>query len=209
MMRETPHSNNQSLRSERTQEPNPTTRSNHQLSPFQRSLEKLQGLTGVRAKLFNKDEAVKEEGREQARDLIRVREDDFVEDRQLSQDLWAKMKQITSHEPIEAVVQDHDSYLLEKTGDVIFTRAQLATQLNVSEKTITRWQSKLPPQPIKIGNRIRPCYFKRDVDRFREQNPKIIERAESFSQLTDTEEQEILESAKQLSASKYLSLIHI
>ncbi len=80
------------------------------------------------------------------------------------------------------------------------TYEELASDLQVSTKTIRRWRRR-----GLMGFRVngddgvgRLVYLKSTIDRFVEQNKNLVERGAAFKQLTDKEKDAIVESARQL-----------
>lgn len=82
----------------------------------------------------------------------------------------------------------------------LVTLEQLANQLNVSTKTLRRWRKLgLVGRRILLQGKRQVCYSQEVVSRFLESNRERVERGTRFSQLSDTEREDILRRAKRLS----------
>jgi RNA polymerase sigma factor (sigma-70 family) len=89
---------------------------------------------------------------------------------------------------------------LEEVQEPILTLEQISKQLNVSTKTISRWRSRgLVGRHVLVSGRRQVGYLRSVVDRFLAANPATVERGGRFSQLTESEKEEILRRAKRLS----------
>jgi hypothetical protein len=84
--------------------------------------------------------------------------------------------------------------------EVLITLEQLSQQLNVSTKTIRRWRKLglVGRRVVRDGKR-QVCYQQSVIDRFLEANQERVQRGSKFSQLNDTEREEILRRARRLS----------
>jgi Mor family transcriptional regulator len=77
---------------------------------------------------------------------------------------------------------------------------QLSQRLNVSTKTIRRWRKLgLVGQRVLLAGKRQVCYSQPVIDRFLASNQDRVERGGKFSQLSDTERENILRRAKRLS----------
>lgn len=92
-------------------------------------------------------------------------------------------------------------------GEKVYTVEQLAEQMSVSTKTIRRWRQKgLTGWIFVFENGKRMLGFPASsVDEFASKNPDITGTASKFSQLTDTEKQKILDTARQIARTETLS----
>ncbi|NBO93319.1 MAG: sigma-70 family RNA polymerase sigma factor [Planctomycetia bacterium] len=77
---------------------------------------------------------------------------------------------------------------------------QLATRLNVSTKTIRRWRSLgLVGRRILRDGKRQMCFEPNVIERFMTAHRERVEKGSKFSQMTDSERQDILRRAKRLS----------
>jgi RNA polymerase sigma factor (sigma-70 family) len=89
---------------------------------------------------------------------------------------------------------------LEEVQEPVLTLEQISKQLNVSTKTISRWRSRgLVGRHVLVSGRRQVGYLRSVVDRFLAANPATVERGGRFSQLSESEKEEILRRAKRLS----------
>ncbi len=99
-------------------------------------------------------------------------------------------------------LSDSASVPVEAVGEQVLTVEDLATQFNVSTKTIARWREQgLVSRRFVFDGRKRVGFLRSSVDRFVKRNPERVARGAKFSQLTDSERFEIVDSARQLSTS--------
>ena len=104
-------------------------------------------------------------------------------------------------------LSDSAEHRPEEAGDRVYTIDQLASEYDVSTKTISRWrQQGLVSRKFLMGGRKRVGFLKRSVDRFVAVNRERVERGERFRQLTDVERQEIIFRARRLAAAAASSL---
>lgn len=90
----------------------------------------------------------------------------------------------------------------EAVGEQVYTVEQLAKQFNVSTKTISRWRAVgLVSRRLIFDGRKRVGFLRSSVDRFVKDNADRVERGARFSQLTDQQRHEFVESAKQMAFS--------
>ncbi|MFI4873857.1 MAG: sigma-70 family RNA polymerase sigma factor [Blastopirellula sp. JB062] len=88
---------------------------------------------------------------------------------------------------------------VELAGEEVLTVEELSRKFNVSTKTISRWrQQGLVSRRFLFEGRKRVGFLKSSVDRFVRSNADRIERGRQFSQLTETEKDEIVERARRL-----------
>ena len=87
----------------------------------------------------------------------------------------------------------------EAAGERVLTVEELASQFNVSTKTISRWRRQgLVSRRFVLDGRKRVGFLQSSVDRFVEQNQERVRRGAQFSQLTDEERATIIERARRL-----------
>ncbi len=99
-------------------------------------------------------------------------------------------------------LSDSASVPVEAVGEQVLTVEDLATQFNVSTKTIARWREQgLVSRRFVFDGRKRVGFLRSSVDRFVKRNPERVARGAKFSQLTDSERFEIVDSARKLSTS--------
>jgi RNA polymerase primary sigma factor len=81
----------------------------------------------------------------------------------------------------------------------LVTLEQLSKRLNVSTKTLRRWRKLgLVGRRVLIDGKRQVCYSPEVIARFLEGNRERVERGGKFSQLSDTEREDILRRAKRL-----------
>jgi len=84
-------------------------------------------------------------------------------------------------------------------GEQVFTVEQLAKQFNVSTKTISRWRALgLVSRRLVFDGRKRVGFLQSSVNRFVKNNSDRVERGSRFSQLTASQRDEFIDSAKQM-----------
>jgi len=84
-------------------------------------------------------------------------------------------------------------------GEQVFTVEQLAKQFNVSTKTISRWRALgLVSRRLVFDGRKRVGFLQSSVNRFVKNHSDRVERGARFSQLTDGQRDEYIDSAKQM-----------
>ncbi len=87
----------------------------------------------------------------------------------------------------------------EAAGEEVLTVEELSKLFNVSTKTISRWrQQGLVSRRFVFDGRKRVGFLRSSVERFAAQNEERIRRGAQFSQLTEEEREEIIESARRL-----------
>jgi RNA polymerase primary sigma factor len=86
-----------------------------------------------------------------------------------------------------------------ESQEQLVTLEQLSRQLNVSTKTVRRWRKLgLVGRRILLDGKRQVCYAPEVISRFLESNRDRVERGGKFSQLSDTEREDILRRAKRL-----------
>lgn len=89
----------------------------------------------------------------------------------------------------------------EAAGERVLSVEQLATEMNVSTKTISRWRRQgLVSRRFLFDNRRQVGFLESSVRRFVATNPDRVERGARFSQMTPEERQDVLDRAKRLAA---------
>jgi len=109
------------------------------------------------------------------------------------------------HHDLRLLVED----LTEQVGltadeivEPVYTVHSLSEHLKVSSKTISRWRNNgLVSRKIVINGRKRVAFTNSSVETFIANNRAKVSRGERFSQLTDSERQEILQHGRQLAAT--------
>jgi len=93
----------------------------------------------------------------------------------------------------------------------IYTIEELASNFNVSTKTIYRWRKQgLIARKYIFGNGQRRLGFLQSaIDKFAQQNPSLISKAKSFQRLTKKQKQQIIKQARTLAAKTSLSRYQI
>lgn len=88
---------------------------------------------------------------------------------------------------------------VEEVSEPILTLEQISKRLNVSTKTISRWRDRgLVGRRILCNGRRQLGFPQSMVERFVATNKDRVERGSRFSQLSDTEKEDILRRAKRL-----------
>ena len=81
----------------------------------------------------------------------------------------------------------------------MLTLEQVSQQLNVSTKTVDRWRNRgLPSRRYRFGRRKRIGFLQSAVDRFVESHPDQIDRGAKFTQLSESEREDIIRRARRL-----------
>jgi RNA polymerase primary sigma factor len=89
---------------------------------------------------------------------------------------------------------------LDKTPEPIVTLEEISKRFNVSTKTIRRWRRfGLVGQPIVRNGKRQVAFLQSVVDRFLKSHPDRVERGSRFSQMSETERDDILRRARRLS----------
>jgi RNA polymerase primary sigma factor/RNA polymerase sigma factor len=91
----------------------------------------------------------------------------------------------------------------DELGQPVHTVEQLSKMFNVSTKTISRWrqQGLVSRKIIFDGGRKRVGFLHSSVDQFVRENREKVRRGERFSQLSDSDREEIIDRAKRLARS--------
>lgn len=88
----------------------------------------------------------------------------------------------------------------EELGQPVHTVDQLSKMFNVSTKTISRWrqQGLVSRKIIFDGGRKRVGFLHSSVDHFVKDNREKVKRGERFSQLSDSDREDIIDRARRL-----------
>jgi len=96
-------------------------------------------------------------------------------------------------------ISDAAELRADAMGEQVFTVEQLANQFNVSTKTISRWRALgLVSRRLVFDGRKRVGFLQSSVNQFVKNNSDRVERGARFSQLTDGQRTEYIDSAKQM-----------
>jgi RNA polymerase sigma factor (sigma-70 family) len=114
----------------------------------------------------------------------------LIEGRQLEHDLCLV---------IEALARTTPAVPVEAIAEPVFTLDEMSRRLNVSTKTITRWRDRgLVGRKVVANGRRQVGFVQSVVDRFLAANHDRVQRSGQFSQLTETEKEEIVRRASRL-----------
>lgn len=88
---------------------------------------------------------------------------------------------------------------VEQAGEPVLTVDDVSERFNVSTKTVDRWRKRgLVSRRFKFGNRSRVGFLRSSVDRFVNEHEKEVSRGARFTQVSDSEKQEIVMKARRL-----------
>lgn len=88
---------------------------------------------------------------------------------------------------------------VEHAREEVLTVDDLSQRFNVSTKTVDRWRKRgLVSRRFKFGNRKRIGFLRSSVDRFVRTHEDEVRRGTQFTQLTDSEREEIVRKARRL-----------
>jgi RNA polymerase sigma factor (sigma-70 family) len=100
---------------------------------------------------------------------------------------------------IEALAKTTPAVPVEAIPEPVLTLEQISKRLNVSTKTITRWRDRgLVSRKVLANGRRQVGFVQSVVDRFLATHRDHVERSGQFSQLTETEKEEIVRRAGRL-----------
>ncbi len=100
---------------------------------------------------------------------------------------------------IEALSRTTPAVPVEAVWEPVVTLEEMSKRLNVSTKTITRWRDRgLVSRKVITNGRRQVGFVQSVVDRFLAANQDRVRRSGRFSQLTETEKEEILRRANRL-----------
>jgi RNA polymerase primary sigma factor len=90
----------------------------------------------------------------------------------------------------------------ETVGEEVLTVEELARKFNVSTKTISRWrQQGLVSRRFLFEGRKRVGFLRSSVQRFVDDNSDRVRRGANFSQMSETERDEIISRARRMAAA--------
>ncbi len=90
----------------------------------------------------------------------------------------------------------------DAAGEEVLTVEEMAKRFNVSTKTISRWrQQGLVSRRFVFDGRKRLGFLRSSVDRFVGENTERVSRGSNFSQMSETERDEIVSRARRLAAA--------
>jgi RNA polymerase primary sigma factor len=99
-------------------------------------------------------------------------------------------------------ITDSMNLRVEEAAEPVHTVEDLSKMFNVSTKTISRWRDQgLVSRRFLADGRKRVGFLHSSVDRFVSQNKKRVERGERFSQITDSERDDIIDRARRIAAT--------
>ncbi|MFV0443629.1 MAG: sigma-70 family RNA polymerase sigma factor [Planctomycetaceae bacterium] len=88
---------------------------------------------------------------------------------------------------------------VEKAPEEVFTVDDLSAKFNVSTKTVDRWRKRgLVSRRYKFGNRSRVGFLRSSVDRFVRHHEDEVLRGSKFTQVSESEREEIVRKARTL-----------
>ena len=94
-------------------------------------------------------------------------------------------------------ISDSTNIRIDEVGEPIHTVEELSKLFNVSTKTISRWRDRgLVSRRFLSEGRKRVGFLHSSVERFVAKNRKRISRGEKFSQMTEDERADIIETAR-------------
>lgn len=87
----------------------------------------------------------------------------------------------------------------DSTVEQVLTVEDVSKKFKVSTKTVDRWRNRgLVSRRFMFGNRKRIGFLQSSIDRFVARHAGDVERSAQFTQMTDTERNEIVERARRL-----------
>jgi RNA polymerase primary sigma factor len=99
-------------------------------------------------------------------------------------------------------ITDSMNLRVEEATEPVHTVEDLSKMFNVSTKTISRWRDQgLVSRRFLADGRKRVGFLHSSVDRFVSQNKKRVERGERFTQISDTERDDIIDRARRIAAT--------
>lgn len=88
---------------------------------------------------------------------------------------------------------------VEQSPEPVLTLDEVSRQLNVSTKTVDRWRNRgLPSRRYRFGRRKRIGFLQSAIDRFVETHADQIDRGSKFTQLSESEREQIIRRARRL-----------
>jgi RNA polymerase primary sigma factor len=99
-------------------------------------------------------------------------------------------------------ITDSMNLRVEEAAEPVHTVEDLSKMFNVSTKTISRWRDQgLVSRRFLAEGRKRVGFLHSSVERFVSQNKNRVARGERFSQLSDSERDDILDRARRIAAT--------
>lgn len=99
-------------------------------------------------------------------------------------------------------ITDSMNLRVEEAREPVHTVEDLSKMFNVSTKTISRWRDQgLVSRRFLADGRKRVGFLHSSVDRFVAQNKKRVERGERFTQISDSERDDIIDRARRIAAT--------
>lgn len=88
---------------------------------------------------------------------------------------------------------------VESVEEPVLTVEDLSRKYNVSTKTVDRWRNRgLVSRRFRFGKRKRIGFLESSVDRFVKQHGEEIDRSSKFTQLSESEREEIVQKARRM-----------
>jgi len=111
---------------------------------------------------------------------------------------------------IEALVRTTPPVPVEAIAEPVLTLEQISKRLNVSTKTITRWKDRgLVGRKVLANGRRQVGFVQSVVDRFLATHRDHVARSGQFTQLTETEKEEIVRRAGRLARVRGSTLTEV
>lgn len=111
---------------------------------------------------------------------------------------------------IDALARTAPAVPAEMLPEPVLTLEEITRQFNVSTKTISRWRSRgLVGRRVLVKGRSQLGYVKSIVDRFVAAHSEQVERSGRFSQLSDSEKEDILRRARRMVRVPFASLTEV
>jgi RNA polymerase primary sigma factor len=111
---------------------------------------------------------------------------------------------------IEALARTTPAVPVEALAEPVVTLEQMSKRLNVSTKTITRWRDRgLVSRKVVANGRCQVGFVQSVVDHFLASNRDRVEKSAQFSQLTETEKEDIVRRAARLARVRGSTLTEI
>lgn len=133
--------------------------------------------------------------------LPKAAEHQLIKGDELADDLQVFISKLSSRLAVPASLQSEKVYSVD----------DLANRLNISRKTIDRWRKRgLAPRKFIFDDGIRRLGFLQStVDKFIQDNPAIVAKAQAFRRLTKKQKHQIVSQARSLAARTSLSRYQI
>lgn len=96
-------------------------------------------------------------------------------------------------------LSDSANLTAEDSPEPVLTLSEVSRQLNVSTKTVDRWRNRgLPSRRYRFGRRKRIGFTQSAIDRFVESHRDQIDRGSKFTQLSESDREQIIRRARRL-----------